>query len=85
MKTSLIYKATVKKTGKYYIGVSENNFKSRYARHTYSFRTEEDKGATSLSKHVWDIGENPNPEIKWEITKQLKPRKPGDRECALCI
>ena len=80
----LVYKATVMKSGKFYIGQTESDFKKRYANHRHSFKHYTDKNATSLSQHVWDIGENKNPDIKWEIIKSVKPRKPGSKQCALC-
>ena len=87
---AIVYKASVLKTGHYYIGVSEADFKHRHARHTYSFRHEKDKGSTTLSQKIWEIGENitpqnPEPKIKWEIIKHSHPRKPGDKTCQLCL
>ena len=81
----IVYKATVEKTGHFYIGITENNFKTRLAKHKYSFSHESDKDSTTLSHHVWDIGENPEPKINWEILRKTEPRRPGSRECQLCL
>ena len=81
----IVYKATVEKSGHFYIGLTENDFKSRLANHKKSFRHESDKNATTLSQHIWEIGENPEPKINWEIVRKTEPRKPGASECQLCL
>ena len=81
----IVYKATVEKTGHFYIGITENDFKKRLTRHKHSFRHEADKNSTTLSTHVWNVGEAPNPKIKWEILKKAQPRRPGAKECQLCL
>ena len=89
LSSSVIYRATVKKSGKYYIGMTENDFKHRYNRHKFSFKHEKDKNATTLSQHIWDIGENitdtKSPDIKWEIVKQSYPRRTGAKTCEVCL
>ena len=85
LSKSIIYKATVEKSGKFYVGVTESEFKKRLAKHKHSFKYESDKNSTTLSKHVWDIKDTPAPKIKWEIVRQSSQRKPGDKECQLCL
>ena len=90
LKKSFVYKATVLKSNKFYIGITEADFKHRHSRHTYSFRHEKDKNATTLSHHIWDIKENitpenPEPAIKWEILKEAGARVPGSSICQLCL
>jgi hypothetical protein len=75
----------VEKSGKFYVGVTESEFKKRLAKHKHSFKYESDKNSTTLSKHVWDIKDTPAPKIKWEIVRQSSQRKPGDKECQLCL
>ena len=87
---SLVYKATVQESKKFYIGIAETNFKDRYTRHKHSFKNANNKNATTLSQHLWDIGQNitptnPGPQIKWEILKKAEPRKPGSSVCQLCL
>ena len=81
----LIYKAKVAKSGHFYIGITKNVFKKRLARHKYSFRHESDRNSTTLSQHIWEIGETPEPEIKWEILKKANTRRAGSSECQLCL
>ena len=90
LKGSLIYKATVKKSGHFYLGIAETNFKDRYTKHKYSFRHEKSKNATALSQHIWNTGQNitpsnPEPDIKWEIAKSAQSCKPGSSTCGLCL
>ena len=81
----VVYKATLQETGHFYVGITEMEFKKRLAKHTYSFRNESDKNSTSLSHFVWSQNQAPRPNIKWEILKQSRARKPGDKECILCL
>ena len=41
-----------------YIGITENEFKTRYNQHTTSFRLSHKSSATSLSEHIWKLKEN---------------------------
>ena len=81
----IVYKATVKKSNKFYIGVTEGDFKTRLANHKQSFRNETHKNATALSQHIWEIKENPEPDIKWEILSKAKPRIAASPYCFLCV
>ena len=85
LEKCLVYKATVLKSNKFYIGITESEFKKRLANHRYSFKHESGKTSTTLSQHVWEIEENPEPKIKWEIIKFAKPRSAGASECQLCL
>ena len=67
-----------------YIGMTEGPFKVRYNNHTYSFREETKRTATTLSQYVWDEGLGPNPNIEWNILKTCKTYQPGNRACDLC-
>ena len=81
----MVYKATVLKSEKFYIGITKGKFKKRLAKHKYSFRHEDDKNSTALSQHIWEIRENPEPDITWEILKSAQPRRAGTKECQLCL
>ena len=90
LKKSIVYKATIQNSEKFYIGVTESEFKKRHTSHKFSFKHETHKNATTLSQHVWEIGDNitpqnPEPAIKWEILSQSHQRKAGDTECPLCL
>ena len=85
LSKAIVYKATVEQTGKYYIGITEMEFKRRLAKHKHSFKNQADKNSTTLSHHVWESNLAPTPQIKWEVMKKSTARKPGDRECQLCL
>ena len=67
----VIYKATLKSAdASEYIGLTDTPFKTRYDNHTFSFRHETKSNATTLAAHVWKLGLNPSPDIKWEIIQK---------------
>ena len=53
----VVYQATVESPmGKeIYIGVTANQFKTRFRNHTASFRNETKRNAIELSKHIWSL------------------------------
>ena len=59
--------------------------KPDWQKHKHSFKHETDKNSTTLSQHVWKIGENSEPKINWEIVRKTQPRQPGAKECQLCL
>ena len=90
LKTNVIYKAEVTKTDnnetRTYIGVTANDFKTRYRNHSKSLKNKKYHNDTELSKHIWELKNVKRKyTIKWEITKQLPPRKAGSRKCRLCL
>jgi len=88
LEQCIIYKATVQSTEgeRYYIGVSEQEFKKRYYNHKSSFENSKNKSATTLSKYIWNIKDRRTPStIKWNILKKCSPYKCGTRRCELCI
>ena len=61
LQSSVIYQATVKRhntnTSETYIGLTENEFKTRYRNHIASFRHTKHRNSTELSKHIWTLKE----------------------------
>ena len=88
---SVVYKAEVTSTDKYnttqtYMGVTANNFKTRYRNHLKSLRNEKYKHETELSKHTWNLKkENRQFSIRWAIFKQTLVGRNRKRNCALCL
>ena len=68
-----------------YIGITENEFKTRYNQHTSSFRLPHKKSTTTLSEHVWNRKNN-NIEhcISWEIIENSHPYNTASKKCNLC-
>ena len=62
LQSSVIYQATVTRkdinTTETYIGLTENDFKTRYRNHATSFRQAKHRNSTELSKHIWTLKEN---------------------------
>ena len=84
----VLYKATVTETTsnnqETYIGLTENEFKTRFSLHKLSFKLEHKRTSTTLSEHVWKFkNKNINFNIQWEIVKKVKPFAPNDKVCKL--
>ena len=90
LTTSVIYQATVttQDTQKEdtYIGLTENTFKSRYNGHSSSFDNDNNKKATSLSKHIWTLKDKKiDFSVKWKIVAKGTPFSVSSKKCILCI
>ena len=85
---SVIYKATVKTNfeTKDYIGLTENDFKSRYHNHTLSFRSPKHRLQTELSKYIWNLKDKGTDyTISWKIIKQARSYSNISKRCNLCL
>ena len=86
----VVYKATVTETTsndqETYIGLTENEFKTRFNLHKSSFKLELKRTSTTLSERVWKLkNKNINFNIKWGVVKKVKPFAPNDKVCKLCL
>ena len=89
LTSQLIYQADVTNSlddeHKYYLGLAETTFKERYSNHKSSFKNENSKSSTELSKHVWSLKKNNKvPSIKWKIIK-IVYSKATSFFCKLCL
>ena len=90
LQPSVIYQATVTRkdnnTTETYIGLTENDFKTRYRNHTASFRHAKHRNSTELSKHIWTLKDN-NIEhfISWRILSSHSPYNSSSKRCNLCL
>ena len=90
LQPSVIYQATVthrnsNKT-ETYIGLTENEFKTRYRNHTASFRHAKHKNSTELSKHIWNLKDNNIDHfISWRILSSNSPYSSSSKRCNLCL
>ena len=85
---SVVYKATVrtKEDIKFYIGLTGNEFKTRYYKHRSDFAIIKNKENTELSKYIWKLKSNKTEyEISWKIIKKVGQIKNGNKICRLCI
>ena len=86
----VVYKATVTETTsnnqETYIGLTENEFKTRFNLHKSSFKLEHKRTSTTLSNHVWKLKKkNINFNITWQVIKRVKPFAPSNKVCGLCL
>ena len=69
-----------------YIGMTENEFKTRYNNHKLSFNDKKHLHDTVLSKHIWDLKDkNIDYAINWRIVKRAKAYKGNPSCCNLCL
>ena len=90
LQSSVIYQATVKRndnnTSETYIGLTENDFKTRYRNHTASFRHAKHKNSTELSKHIWTLKDsNIDHSISWRIISSSSAYNSSSKRCNLCL
>ena len=86
----VVYKATVTETTsnnqETYIGLTENEFKTRFNLPKPSFKLEHKRTSTTLSEIFWKLkNKNINFNIEREIVKKVKPFAPNDKLCKLCL
>jgi hypothetical protein len=87
---SVIYQATVTTSDKRptatYVGLTENEFKTRYTNHKASFNNYEKRNSTELSKYIWNLkNNNISYSIRWKILKRAKSYSNASKRCNLCI
>ena len=87
---SVVYSAEVsapnKKT-KTYIGMTKNEFKTRFLQHRSALNNRTSAHATALSEYVWKIRDETGikPKITWKIKTRAYPYSNGRRQCNLCL
>ena len=88
LQKSFMYQPQVDSTDsrKYYLGLSEDEFKTRYNNHTMSFRDRGYEKKTELSKYVWNLkDEGEDFTIKWSVAAKGFPYTCGSTHCDLCL
>lgn len=90
LQEGVVYQATVvqeqSKIIDTYIGITENQFKTRYNQHNSSFRLQHKQSATSLSEHIWELkNANLKYTITWSIVEKARPYSPKTKRCNLCL
>ena len=81
-KSSIIYQAAVTRLDnqdtKTYIGLTDNEFKTRFRNHTSSFRNNSKRAQTKLSQYIWNLKDEDIPyEIKWKILGKASAYSPA--------
>ena len=90
LQAAVIYQAKVTRTDinthETYVGLPENDFKTRYRNHTASFRNIASRNSTELSKYVWSLKDNNIKHvITWQIIARAKPYNGASKRCNLCL
>ena len=85
-----VYKATVTTDDandeRIYIGLTENTFKQRFARHKTTFTLRKYENETELSKYIWRLHDRGKHwKIDWSILKKATPYSPISKTCNLCL
>ena len=86
---SVIYQATVKTSDKRptqtYVGLTENEFKTRYTNMLH-FNNYEKRNSTELSKYIWNLkNNNISYSIRWKILKRAGSYSNASKRCNLCF
>ena len=90
LQSAIIYQAIVKRKDnnecESYVGLTENEFKTRYNNHKASFRNKSLRNSTELSKYVWSLKDNNiDFEIAWQTIARAKPYCSANKRCNLCL
>ena len=89
LTSNVIYEATVTTTSgntNTYIGMTENDFKTRYNNYKLSFNDRKHSHDTVLSRYIWELRDNDtNYDIKWRIIKRANAYKGNPSRCNLCL
>ena len=92
LQSSIIYQATVKRNDnnatETYIGLTENDFKTRFRNHTSSFRHAKHRNSTDteLSKHIWTLKDNNiDHSVSWRIISSCSSYNSSSKRCNLCL
>ena len=85
----IIYQATVTRqdnmTVETYIGLTANSFKSRFNNHNSNSNNFEQRNATTLSEHIWNLQDKDiRYTINWKIISKAKPYSTSSKKCNLC-
>ena len=88
--SSIVYQATVSTNSdnskETYIGLTENQFKTRYYNHKATFTHRNKANSTELSKHIWKLKDQGKAyTIKWKIICKTKAFNRSTNKCKLCI
>ena len=89
LSKNVIYKCIVSSQNnpdKQYIGLTEGEWKKRYANHKQSFKHKKYSKETMLSKYIWDLKEkNKNFNLQWSILKSAPAYNNISKKCMLCL
>ena len=90
LQSSVIYQAIVKRKdnniSETYIGLTENDFKTRYRNHTASLRRAKHRNSTKLGKHIWSLKDKGIDHfITCRIISSSSTYNSSSKRCNLCL
>lgn len=90
LQSTVIYQAKVTRkdnnTHETYVGLTENDFKTRHRNHKSSFRNTSSRNSTELSKYIWQLKDrNIDFSTTWRILARAKPYSSVSKKCNLCL
>ena len=73
-------------TSETYVGLRENDFKTRNRNDSSSLRHAHSRNSTKLSKHIWDFKDNNIVDsVSWNILSRAKPYDTANKRYNLCL
>ena len=84
----VVYRATVVSAQEKatYVGITGDEFKTRYRNHLSSFKNESKRNSTELSKFIWTLKDRKaDYTLTWDIIARAKAYSSGSRYCNLCV
>ena len=88
LKKEIVYQATVttRENSETYVGLTATEFKTRWRNHQMSFKREEKRNDTELSKYLWKLKEKKKDfAIEWKVLAKAKAYSNLTKRCNLCI
>ena len=88
LKKEIVYQATVttRENSETYVGLTATEFKTRWRNHQMSFKREEKRNDTELSKYLWQLKEKKKDfAIEWKVLAKAKAYSNLTKRCNLCI
>jgi predicted GIY-YIG superfamily endonuclease len=88
LQREVVYQAIVNSDSEIatYVGVTENEFKTRFRNHKSSFTHRKYSNQTELSKHIWKLKDsNRDFNIKWNILGKATSYSNTTKRCNLCL
>ena len=86
----IVYSAEIitdhQQLSKFYLGICETEFKTRFKNHKKSFRHQENEKDTELSKYIWELKDKHTEyQIRWSIARKSSGYNPVSKSCNLCL
>ena len=88
LKKEIVYQATVttRENSETYVGLAATEFKTRWRNHQMSFKHEEKRNDTELTKYLWQLKEKKKDfSIEWKILAKAIAYTHLTKRCNLCI